>query len=373
MAERELKPGDRVVVGDSVIEAVNPETLTTSATTVQLEPVDGSGIDLGFARDRAVKREERAKMSLRPLLWGAAGIVMVAAAAAILLGTPPSSDGIGALRPALTADHPRIISLAYEKVEASSEGIFRYMMSVTADRSSADGSALLRVAIDDALTDSRHIDKKKTISGAALERLALSINASGVMGLEREYAGIAPAADQLKSTRLKIVRNDTIFETAVENSTLPDELRNVTAVLEAFSKNELGIWAIQYSTDKLVEMANEALAAGDAKWEEREVQYGNIAAAIRFYREGIADLETVNPKPEFHSTLVNRLNTAVAELERRYREQMFQADRAIQLSEWENARTELKIVCELVPDEQDSRHADAAAKLLDVEGRMKRK
>ena len=48
-------------------------------------------------------------------------------------------------------------------------------------------------------------------------------------------------------------------------------------------------------------------------------------------------------------------------------------DRALNLTDWETARRELRILCELIPDAKDPRHAEATAKLLDVETRLKNK
>ena len=51
---------------------------------------------------------------------------------------------------------------------------------------------------------------------------------------------------------------------------------------------------------------------------------------------------------------------------------LFLADRAINLQDWATAQRELRILCELVPSTKDPRHAEASAKLLDVESRMKK-
>ena len=42
------------------------------------------------------------------------------------------------------------------------------------------------------------------------------------------------------------------------------------------------------------------------------------------------------------------------------------------MGDWERAIRELKILCELVPDNRDPRHAEAAAKLVDAENRIKK-
>ena len=70
--------------------------------------------------------------------------------------------------------------------------------------------------------------------------------------------------------------------------------------------------------------------------------------------------------------LVARRDEVAAELEKRYRDQRFLADRAINLGDWATAQRELRVLCDLVPDAKDPRHAEASAKLLDVEGRIKK-
>ena len=142
--------------------------------------------------------------------------------------------------------------------------------------------------------------------------------------------------------------------------------------LETFSQNELGIWAIQYSAEKLAEMSMEARIAADAKWEERDVNYGNLAAALKLYDEAVMDLETVNPKPEDYGELIDKRDMVRAELDRRYKDQRFEVDRAVNMGDWEKAVGELKILCELVPDSRDPRHAEASAKLMDAESRVKK-
>ena len=126
------------------------------------------------------------------------------------------------------------------------------------------------------------------------------------------------------------------------------------------------------SAEKLVEMSEESRRAADAKWEERDVKHGNTAASLASYEEAIFYLETVNPKPANYGELCKRRDQAAAELDKRYKDQRFLADRAIKLQDWETAKRELRILCELVPDTKDPRHSEASAKLMDVEARMKR-
>jgi hypothetical protein len=61
-----------------------------------------------------------------------------------------------------------------------------------------------------------------------------------------------------------------------------------------------------------------------------------------------------------------------AELDRRYKDQRFEADRAVNMGDWEAAKEALRKLCELVPDIRDPRHEEAAAKLVDIENRIKK-
>ena len=376
ITEKELAIGDRIAIGDSVIEVVRKGAAASEPPAPQPQPADQiAPVDLGFSRDDDSKAKAVAKSGnmFRAALWGVCAVVVLGVAAFLLLAPHGQSGDMSISTLVSGSSRAKLMSLSYEKVEATSEGIFRYAMQVGSVKGEQGVKMVLTVTVDDVLTDNRHVEKDAELTADKLDKLAQIVSASGVTKLESEYTGIAAKSNDLRSSRLKVVTSDDIFEIVAENTTPPEEFRNVSAQLEAFSKNELGIWAIQYSTDKLVEMAEAAMKSGDAKWEERDVQYGNIAAAIRHYREAVVDLETVNPKPDFHEQLVEKLSQAKDELDKRYRDQNFQCDQVIRLEDWQQAQMELKILCEMVPDEQDPRHGDAAAKLMDVESRMKKK
>ena len=169
-----------------------------------------------------------------------------------------------------------------------------------------------------------------------------------------------------------MVRWNDVKDILVENAPEPDAFRSVREALETFSRNELGIWAIQYSREKLIELSAQSAEVGDAKWEEREVEYGNLSEAVKSYREAVFYLETINPKPDGYAELKEKLSRTEEELRRRYEDQRFLVDKAINLGDWEVAQTELKVLCELVPEKDDPRHAEANARLVDVENRMKK-
>ncbi len=168
---------------------------------------------------------------------------------------------------------------------------------------------------------------------------------------------------------MRVVRGGRTKEVVVENTQAPEPFRAICETVEAFSRNELGIWAVQYSAEKLREMSDESARTGDQKMAERDVEYGNLSAAIDAYADAVFYLDTVDPKPESYRGLVAKLEQAKAELDKRYRDRRFLADKAINQGDWGAARNELLILCEIVPKRDDPRHVEAAAKLVDVEKR----
>ena len=325
-----------------------------------------SEVDLGLspqadAEEGAVV-ERKSGSPLRLILWLLLVLVLGGSAAAILLYPSGSSgDGTPVAKPLAPA---KLWSVFYEKVEANVKGICRYAIEV--DR---DGN--ISVALDDVPENDRHVKKSAKLSEKARAALDRMFSSSELFKLDKEYVGPARPGE-LNRYEFRVARGDQVFTCFVENSPEPNAFRETRLALETFSQNELGVWAIQYSGERLVEMSHEARRAADAKWEERDVNYGNLAAALKLYDEAVMDLETVNPKPEDFGELVTKRDMVKAELDRRYKDQRFEADRAVNMNDWDRARSELRILCELVPDPQDPRHAEAAAKLVDVENRLKK-
>jgi pSer/pThr/pTyr-binding forkhead associated (FHA) protein len=369
---KKLKIGDIIEVGDTKITVANASS-----------DVDASSMfDLGLSGDSETNPEDDARVSSSPLLriviWLIAFLVVGGAAWFILgsdsLAAPSNQQDQVADQLAQSA---KLHSLYYEKVEASSKGIYRYSISMK-----EDGEIL--VEVDDVPKENRHVRKNTKLSDAARDTISRmlvpgfkdqSVEDGRLLAdlyrLEREYVGTPLASGSYDSVRLRVVASAKVFSVTCENTQMPEALGEICKKLETFSKNELGMWAIQYSTEKLIELSSESRRAGDAKWDERDVQYGNLAAALSAYQEAIFYLDTVNPKPANYGELVKRRDETAAELDRRYRDQRFMADRAINLKDWETAKRELRILCDMVPDKKDPRHAEASSKLMDVESRIK--
>ena len=102
------------------------------------------------------------------------------------------------------------------------------------------------------------------------------------------------------------------------------------------------------------------------------MKYQNLWLSIRAFDEALLYLETIDPKPDFFSTIISGLADSKAELEKQHKNFVFLADKAIRMSDWQVAADNLRIVKELIPDRNDPRNTDADKKLVDVERRLKR-
>ena len=346
----ELKLGDLIEVGKTVISVVGDQPLPKP-----------DGVDLGLGGDAKPDAPVRRRSPLANILWVVAVLVM-GGAIYLMLTTPQSPEESA---PAvIVEEEPVIREVLYEKVEATSDGIFRYELTVSPE-------GLIRVALDDTKEDRHPTIPAKQLGERAMKDLNEILPLNALREFDREYVGLEPDPPALTSWRLKVVYTTAARSIRIVNTQEPEPFRVIREKLEAFSKNELGIHAIQYPRAKLVELAEESVALGKAKWEDRDVQHGNLFAAVSAYREAIFYLETVDPKPDCITEARRGLEETTKELERRYGDQRFLADRAINLGQWETAQRELAVLLEMIPDRDDARNREASAKLIDVEKRMK--
>ena len=366
VTEQRLLPSDIVKAGQTVLRAEQSEAAAAALPDANA-PAPTSAevvIDLGFGKDEAAQAQAK-KSFLRPIIWSLAAILTLIIGATLILD--PANSIKAKIAPApQTLEQDKTPLIYYEKVEASTDNIFRYEMTI------APGG-VLAVKIDDLSGKNRHVRKEKSVDAALLGELAHTIETSGFFGLEKSYTGFAAKPNTLSEWTLTCVIGNKAHTCRVTNRTEPDSFRALREKLETFSKNELGIWAIQFSTDKLTDLARNALTVARKKYEERDVKYGNVFEAIRAYQEAMFYLETVNPKPEFNSEIIDGFEAAQEELDKRQKDQSFRADRAINLSDWPNAARELKILCEIIPDRADARNKEATRKLIDVESRLNKK
>lgn len=351
-----LNVGDVIVVGATTLRVAGEDAPPASAAP--------GTVDLGLGAADAPPPPRRRRSPLANVLWAFA-ILVAASAVSAMLVAPQQKRPEGAGVQAVPEDEePTLREVSYEKVEADSNHVFRYEMTLTAD-------GVLKVSVDDVPGENRHVTKSQKLDEKALAELNDILSFKALREVDRAYEGVEPDPPALESWTLKIVYSTRVRTVRIVNTQEPEAFRAVRERLETFSKNQLGVWALQYSREKLVALAEEKVALGRAKWEDRDVQHGNLFDAMKAYEEALFYLETVNPKPDCAATARQGLEAAKAELEQRYANQRFLADRAINLRQWEAAQRELAVLLELVPDRGDDRNRAAAAKLIDVEKRMK--
>lgn len=377
---RRLKKGDMVEAGDCAIsigEDRSPKPLPDAApepAAPQPEPKedDGGKVDLGLVKcsdkpESLPPPAEKTAPSTSPrlLLWGLVAVLFAAAGVSWLL-MAPYPDLVSYFHQSdAKVREPKadvVLALSYEKVEAGTDGIYRYLLEFS------DSTGELSVQIDSLPKDERHVSESKKLDAKAREEFERILSAGALYALEREYSGPVPRQNSLNSLSMRIVRTGRVFSTEIVDAIEPEAFKDIRTALETFAQNELGIWAIQYPVAKLIEMSRESESAADEKFAERDVNYGNLYAALEEYNKAIFCLQTVEPKPASYQALIDKQQRTAAELERRYTERSFFADRAISIGDWESARTELRILCEMAGD---SRRKAAEAKLMDVENRIR--
>jgi hypothetical protein len=357
--DRQVVPGDRIRVGDTVLEVVNDEVCVPPSVSMPSDA--GPIVDLGLkkAPESPVPAVRRSIGKL-PLTVVAVLVAIIAIAAWVpkILKKAAAPLPEPALRPPPPED--LTLGVEYEKVQATPQNIFRYCMRITPDR-------MLSIQIDDIAND-RHVRKEKRVDAAVLEDVARAVKNTGFLALSSDYSGIKP--DVVEQFDLSLTIGCRAQRVKVFNRVEPEEFQKTRETIEEFGKNELGIHAIQFSPDKLREMAQEAFLLARKLYDEREIKYSNLAMCVRRFDEAEWYLETVEPKPDYYAEIIQRRNDARRDLDERYNDQKFRAERAIKLRDWQEASAALQAICELVPDRADPRNEEARKQLLDVQRRM---
>lgn len=365
-----LKEGDIIEVGNTMLTVVDSDK--PKPIELKVPKTTETKIDLGLQKKESAQAEGEKNENTkgdRPIwlnfVWlGVAALMAVAGY--LLLQVPIENKSEIVSIGESEGELPQTLkSLNYEKIDADKSRIFRYHIVI-------DENAKISLELDDVPAANRHVRKSAKLSAKAIDRLLEMLSTRDVATLEREYSGESPMTiNELKSYKLSMNIDGVIKECYIENAPEPEAFRDLREKLETFVNNELGIWSIQYPKEKLLELSYAAYELGDSKWDERDVEFGNIAAAIKAYDESIFYLDTINPKPEWFNQVRDNSRTAKEELDKRYKEQLFKADRAINIGHWEEAKMELGLLMEMIPDPEDDRHKTAERKLLDVTNRIK--
>lgn len=359
--EQRLKVNDEVLAGDTCLRVMNEgegNPLPVQAETPVAVPATSPDalLDLGLKKGKVLSESAAAGSLRRKLIW-VAGIMVVV----VLLSRIPWGDLAGVLQFTKKPDVPAPLEVlpeldvALERVEGSASNIFRYSLEIKAN--------ILVVQVDD-LETSRHVRREKKVAPELLRDLGRSLETAGFFDLRDDYSGLAPGVHD--ASDLSVTIGAKTHRVKVVNHIEPEEFAAARSIIEEFGKNELGLAALAIDPASLVIKAREALLQGKKMWDEREVRDGNLFRAIRAYKECAWYLETIEPKPDFYAEAVAAKSDCERELQRRYEDLWFMAERAVKLRDWKEAEGHLKVICEMIPDPSDDRYRNADKKMVDV-------
>lgn len=381
-----LFAGDRITIGESVLKVVcdtlnGPgipipavaaeaparldvdQSAVTSSIRIRPESAgEPMNIDLGLGPEGAgpVARKPgvaaRGRRAPNRRAWGWAAGMGIALAAA---GT---AAWVWGNRPSLPPTEPdRVFEIRYEKIEATEKNIFRYDLVLQ------DG--ILRVRFDD-LNNQRQGQGERKLADDQLAELRKTVSDREFLSLNREYEGMSPESHYLRD--LTVVIGNRSQRVRVRNRPEPEAFQRVRERLETFALNELGLESITQSREKLLEDAQAAWLNGRKLFEERDVRRGNLARALREMKRLQFLVQTIEPRPPFFEDAVALQAECGRMLDDRFKEDMFQADQAIRLRDWETANRHLLVLQELLNDRSDERYDQVYKKLIDVQRRLKR-
>lgn len=359
--EKRLAVNDEVVAGDTRFRVMALDDRAGDApagqAAVATPPEKAEGLpDLGLKKGAAADGSAPGNPLRRKLVW-IAGLMAVVVVIVLLpraklvsvlpWGKPPVVEAPRDVLPDFEA--------TLERVEGSASNIFRYALEITGGQ--------LMVQVDD-LESNRHVRRERKVAPELLKDLARSLESGGFFELAGEYAGLASGI--LESSDLSVTIGVKTHRVKVVNRIEPEGFASARAILEEFGKNELGLAALAIDPAALVEKAREALLQGKKLWDEREVRNENLFKAIRAYKECEWYLETIEPKPDFYGETVSARADGERELQRRYDDLSFLAERAVKLRDWKEAERQLRVILEMIPDSSDDRYRMADKKMVDV-------
>ena len=363
--ESPLHDFDVLSIGSSTLRVLGRSGGAPSAPPAA--PPSAAPVDLGLGSSASEAKEpgKESAPQRRAVLWSIAAVLLLIAAALavkIIVATPASG---GASAPAPVKTEPQTLAIRYTKLEADIGNIFRYELALNVDGS-------LAVEIDD-LRQSRHVrrEAERPVPAELLVDLTRVIKQSGFLGLDERYEGVGQPGRETDYD-LVVAIGRMVRRVRVTNRAEPEEFREVREKIETFVRNELGLWAIEYSAEQLRDMAHDNLLVGQRLLRERDIQPGNLHEASVKLRECLNLLETVDPKPDFHADALRDLGECNGFLDARFTDLNFAADRAIKMRKWSEAADALRELMRLVPDRSDDRNRDAERRLLDVEARLRK-
>ena len=321
-------------------------------------PPPAAPVDLGFGpADRPAAPVRNSKLLVNVVL-GCAAVVLLAVAARTLLDAPQSVPVVSAEPPP-----PPPLEFSYVKLQGSDKAVFRYQMDLGAD-------GRLVVSIDDT-AENRHVSKSsEPLDPEVREALSRHFAETHFASLRPEYGGRA-RENEFRTTRISALFEGRAITVSVRNFPPPEDLAALCDRLEAFALTELGLWAAAYGRDDLIARAVTEFNRGALLFEQREVKPANLYEAVHAFRAALANLDSLDPKPELFDKAVAREAEAARALDDTLADLEKTAAIATNTKDWAAAAAALSEILEYVPERTDERYRSAFRRLREVQERVK--
>lgn len=325
------------------------------------EPAPVGTVDLGL---EAVPGGEKKRSPLLGLIF-ALGAILVLLGGALAIFSFENQDEKPAAPRKLPTAESQAFEFCYERLVITEQSLYRYTLNYEA-------SGLLVLAIDDLGDADRSFKKEKQLTSHAQKMLRKEVVDSNYMAIRELYPERSPDGTSLRRKTLTLVLGSNIWKRVAEN-VANREFDALCERLELFGRNELGVWATQYSVSELRDLGKEQLVVANRYWEQRDMGDEKLFHAVTAYKQGLSALETLNPKPEFVHELTAGLREATELLDTRYEAAAFAVDQAMNTQRYERAAEELQRILRMIPDRDDERNLKATEQLLMIENRYLRK
>lgn len=360
--EHALKVGDLVEVGNAAFRVVATDLGEESSEPVAEEST-GDEIDLGFKSVKKTKpsKEKKERTKAQSFVHRVLQVLIVLLVLLVIAVALPELRKLNGTTVSPAVEKNEALAFTYECVRGSYKDIFRYYLELTPDG---------RASIEIDNLGRRHIYKSAEVSPEALEALSRRLTGSGFFDIGRDYVLDLPNAYELYD--IAIYCSGRFNQVRVLNKEKPSDFQHTVSILEDFVFSELDIpFTLLEDEETLLRLAAEAFKLGQARYSERDVRPGNLAKAVKHYKEAMVYLETFDPKPELHKRTKQGMDQATADQDARYKDYKFNADRAIRLGDWREAEKQLRILAELIPERDDPRYETISAKQLEVEEHLR--
>ena len=349
VSKAELLPADRVGIGDTTLiftQKARPKPSLKSGSFGKLSPSLIFPAPLTKGGTRGIgggNRWGRIQLCSRSLSFLTKLNIRILVVLILVLGTVFIFLGRVVGRPRKVLLDTAILEIDMVEESGGSKELRRSQISISA--------GLLHFYYDD-LGRRRHLYREANLSGEEINELQKKVMNSGLFEISvinhsnSEGEGLLTVSARLNSYDRKVSFS----------GDLPEGIASFKEELELLVDRRFDFPSLLFSGEELVEKAEKAFARGKLFYDERERRSDNLFNSVGAFKEALWYLEAVEPKPAFLSTVEECLYRSQEELTDEFKKLRFQAEKAMRLSEWDDARTNLEEILVRIPDKTDERY-----------------